>query len=109
MTARTAQSAHTIDVIVAASAWTRALPGARAVAKRAAEAALVAARQKRAAEVSVLLTGDAAVHKLNATYRGRLTLWSKKALCASCAAVVHEQLVAALSHAELCVRVDDDG
>ncbi len=71
MTARTAQSAHTIDVIVAASAWTRALPGARAVAKRAAEAALVAARQKRAAEVSVLLTGDAAVHKLNATYRGK--------------------------------------
>ena len=46
---------------------------------------------------------------VNATYRGRLTLWSKKALCASCAAVVHEQLVAALPHAELCVRVDDDG
>jgi hypothetical protein len=46
---------------------------------------------------------------VNATYRGRLTLWSKKALCASCAAVVHEQLVAALPNAELCVRVDDEG
>jgi hypothetical protein len=46
---------------------------------------------------------------VNATYRGRITLWSKKALCASCAAVVHEQLVAALPNAELCVRVDDEG
>ncbi|KOO26139.1 hypothetical protein Ctob_001353 [Chrysochromulina tobinii] len=46
---------------------------------------------------------------VNATYHGRITLWSKKALCTSCAAVVHEQLVAALPNAELCVRVDDEG
>jgi probable rRNA maturation factor len=67
----TARGVPTIDVIVAAPAWTRALPRARAVAKHAAAAALAAAGLKRPAEVSLLLTGDAAVRKLNGAYRGK--------------------------------------
>lgn len=42
------------------------------------------------------------------SYRGTLTLWSKKPLCASCTHVVHTQLRAALPNAELVVRVDDE-
>jgi probable rRNA maturation factor len=68
---RPAAIAHTIDVIVAAPAWTRSLSGARAIAKRAAAAALAAKGPKRTAELSVVLTGDAVVRRLNALYRGK--------------------------------------
>jgi probable rRNA maturation factor len=67
----TARGVPTIDVVVAAPAWTRVLPRARAVAKHAAAAALAAAGPRTPAEVSLVLTGDAAVRKLNAVYRGK--------------------------------------
>ena len=44
---------------------------------------------------------------VNAEYTGRVTLWSKKPLCASCSAVVHVQLARALPAATVEVRVDD--
>lgn len=59
-------SAATIDIIVASKAWPRSAP---ATARRAATAALLAAGQKKAAELSILLTTDGAVRKLNALYR----------------------------------------
>ena len=68
---RPTTSVHTIDITIAAPAWTRSLTTARAVVKRAAVAALAAAGPKRNAEVSVVLTGDAVVRKLNALYRGK--------------------------------------
>lgn len=71
MTSRGAQGAHTIDVSVAAPAWTRTLAGARAAARAAAAAALAERGPKAAAEVSVVLTTDSAVRKLNCRYRGR--------------------------------------
>ena len=61
----------TIDVNVASPAWTRALRGGAAVCRRAAKAALAAAGPKTPVEVSILLTGDAAIRKLNAAFRGK--------------------------------------
>ncbi len=67
----------TIDVLAPAAGWTRSLPTAAAVVRRAAKAAWdggASAAQKRRAkttELSVLLTGDAAIRKLNALYRGK--------------------------------------
>lgn len=40
-------------------------------------------------------------------YRGRITLWSKKPLCASCSDVFYQQLGRVLPRATLEVRVDD--
>ncbi|MCA0199292.1 MAG: rRNA maturation RNase YbeY [Proteobacteria bacterium] len=67
----------TIDVLSPAAGWTRSLPTAAAIVRRAAKAgwdAGASAAQKRRAkttELSVLLTGDAAIRKLNALYRGK--------------------------------------
>ena len=57
-----------IDVDVEASAWTRALPGAEGLARRAAEAV---GRSHALGDVTILLTDDAAVRELNARFRGR--------------------------------------
>ena len=64
-------SKATIDVNIAAVAWTRALRSAAAVCRRAANAALTGAGSKKPVEISILLTGDAAIRKLNATFRGK--------------------------------------
>ena len=60
-----------IDVAVTAPAWTKRLRTPAAIARKAALAALSAAGPKRAVEVSIALTTDAAVRKLNALYRGK--------------------------------------
>jgi probable rRNA maturation factor len=68
----------TVDITTAAAAWTRALPSAARVVRKAAHAAWAAgarARDKRRAnastfEISILLTSDVAVRTLNAAYRG---------------------------------------
>lgn len=56
-----------IEVEIGDEAWTAALPGAAAVAERAAAAALGAVE----GDVVVLLTDDAAVQDLNARFRDR--------------------------------------
>jgi len=61
----------TIDVTVATRTWTRKLRAAAAVCRRAANAALAVVGPKRAVEVSILLTSDAALRKLNAVFRGK--------------------------------------
>ena len=68
-------SGPVIDVMIAQASWTRALPSAPALCRRAARAAWThgaSARLKRrgaAAEMAVMLTSDAAIRKLNAAYR----------------------------------------
>ncbi len=67
----------TIDVLTPAAGWTRSLPTVASIVRRAARAAWeggAPARLKRragAAELAVVLTGDAALRKLNGTYRGK--------------------------------------
>ena len=61
---------HAVEVEAEDPAWTDALPDAEAVAERAAQAALVHAPDP-ALEITVLLTDDAAVHALNAKFRGK--------------------------------------
>jgi probable rRNA maturation factor len=56
-----------IDVAVDDPTWTTALPGAVALAERAAAAALADA----SAEVAILLTGNETVRALNARFRGQ--------------------------------------
>jgi probable rRNA maturation factor len=70
------RAAHpTIDVLISAAAWTRALPSAPAVCRKAARAAFAAGapatlkRRAAKAELSVVLLTDAAIRKLNAGYR----------------------------------------
>ncbi len=64
-----------IDVDVACPGWPRALAGAAAMARRAARAAIEAARLPaglagRRLELSLVLTDDAAVRRLNRDHRG---------------------------------------
>lgn len=67
----------TIDVSLASKWWARALPRIAAICRRAAETAWhmgadrALRRRSAAAEISIVLTGDAAIRKLNATYRGK--------------------------------------
>jgi len=67
----------TIDVLISAATWTRALPSAAAVCRKAARAAWAGGapaavkRHGRAAEVSIALTTDRAIRKLNALYRNK--------------------------------------
>lgn len=64
-----------VDVLIPAASWKKALPAAAAACKRAARAAWArgasAALKRRGsgAELSIVLTGDAAIRKLNAAYR----------------------------------------
>ena len=57
-----------IEVEIEDQAWSRALPGAEAVAERAARAALAS---DASANVSLLLTSDDVVRDLNARFRGK--------------------------------------
>ena len=63
---------------------------------------------KLVSELCARHLGVTAPGQVNRSYRGRLTLWSKKPLCASCSGVVYRQLVAALPGAQLEVRVDEE-
>lgn len=64
-----------IDVLISAASWKRALPSATLACRRAARAAwergasAALKRRAAAAELSIVLTGDAAIRKLNAAYR----------------------------------------
>ena len=69
MNARASKPSRTIDVILATPRWTRALRTPAAIVRRAALAALDGTRGE--VEMSVMLTTDAAVRDLNATYRGQ--------------------------------------
>jgi probable rRNA maturation factor len=62
-------AADNIDVIVESAQWD-ALPDAAAVARNAIAQALAALDGRADAELAVLLTDDAAVRRLNATWRG---------------------------------------
>jgi probable rRNA maturation factor len=62
-------AADNIDVIVESAQWA-ALPDAEAVARNAIAQALVALKARPDAALAVLLTDDAAVRRLNATWRG---------------------------------------
>ncbi len=72
-TARPAKNAgsSTTNIILGARNWTRSLPNAVAISRRAALSALAEAGPKSAAELSILLAGDGAVRKLNADFRGK--------------------------------------
>ncbi len=61
----------TIEVLVEGRTWTRSLPHAAAISRRAALMALAATGPKRPVEISILLANDGAVRKLNATYRNQ--------------------------------------
>jgi probable rRNA maturation factor len=60
-----------ISVPIQDSAWTDALPDAEALVTRAARAALAAGDAPAPAAVAVALADDAAVRRLNFTYRGQ--------------------------------------
>ena len=62
-------AADNIDVIVESAQWDT-LPDAEAVARDAIAQALAALDGRADAELAVLLTDDAAVRRLNATWRG---------------------------------------
>jgi probable rRNA maturation factor len=62
-------TADNIDVIVESAQW-GALPDAQAVARNAIAHALAALKGRPDAELAVLLTDDAAIRRLNATWRG---------------------------------------
>lgn len=62
-------AADNIDVIVESARWD-ALPDAQVVARNAIAQALAALGGRADAELAVLLTDDAAVRRLNATWRG---------------------------------------
>jgi probable rRNA maturation factor len=62
-------AADNIDVIVESALWA-ALPEAQAVVRNAIAQALAALKSRPDAELAVLLTDDAAVQRLNATWRG---------------------------------------
>lgn len=60
-----------VQVLVRAGAWKKALPRAAAACRVAARAAYAQRQRRPAAEVSVLLAGDAFVRSLNRDYRGQ--------------------------------------
>ncbi len=66
----------TTDVLISAAPWKRALPTAAALCRRAAAAAWEGApaalkRKTGGGELAVVLTTDAAIRKLNRTWRGK--------------------------------------
>lgn len=62
---------HRIDVVTDAVAWRRLLPGAPALLRRAATAALRAAGPDRPAELALVLSDDARQRVLNDRWRGK--------------------------------------
>jgi probable rRNA maturation factor len=61
----------TIDISINAKAWKTAKPAVARIIRRAATAVFAAERLKNPIELSVVLTTDAAVQKLNKSYRGK--------------------------------------
>lgn len=61
----------TVDIVIKAKAWQTAAPGIARIVRRAADAVFAAERIKAPVELSVVLATDAAVQKLNKTYRGK--------------------------------------
>jgi probable rRNA maturation factor len=57
-----------IDILIEAEGW-KTLPEARKTARSAAQAALTF--EKRKGEATILLTDDATMHRLNASFRGK--------------------------------------
>lgn len=69
-------AAPTAEILFAAASWKRALPTAASVCRRAAAAAWEGApaalkRKTSGGELSVVLTSDAAIRKLNRDWRGK--------------------------------------
>ncbi len=60
-----------IALSMPAAAWRGALPAAAAFVRRVVGAALADRKVRGAAEISVVLAGDAEVRRLNRTYRGQ--------------------------------------
>lgn len=60
-----------VAVVVAAPEWNRRLRGAPGIARRAARAALGTTRQRRPAELAVVLTDNRTSRRLNRTWRGK--------------------------------------
>jgi probable rRNA maturation factor len=60
-----------IEVVVAEPAWRRVVPRAEALARRAASAALAGDRGGAGGAITVLLTDDRALRRLNGRHRGR--------------------------------------
>lgn len=60
-----------IGVLVNGTPWTRAIPGAAGLARRAARAAAAAARTGARGEIAVVLADDATLKRLNRDYRGK--------------------------------------
>jgi len=60
-----------VSVLVNGASWTRAVPGARALARRAAQAAVAAARTEARGEIAVVLADDRTLRRLNRDYRGK--------------------------------------
>ncbi|MEK0084944.1 rRNA maturation RNase YbeY [Benzoatithermus flavus] len=64
-------SSHTIEVAVEAEAWHTAVTDPEGLCRRVIAAVLAEEAVPAGGEVSVLLTGDAAIRELNRTYRGK--------------------------------------
>jgi probable rRNA maturation factor len=60
-----------ISVLVNGAPWSRAVPGASALARRAARAAVAAAGGKAQGEIAVVLADDRTLKRLNRDYRGK--------------------------------------
>lgn len=60
-----------ISVLVSGTPWTRAIPGAARLARRAARAAAAAGRTQARGEIAVVLADDATLRRLNRDYRGK--------------------------------------
>ena len=61
----------TVDVIVNAKAWKTATPSVARLIRRAAEAVFAAEHIRKPVELSVMLTTDLVMRKLNKAYRGK--------------------------------------
>jgi len=64
-------AACAVEIVVLDDAWRRAMPQCRAKVRLAVEAALVGRRLRRGAHLSVVLTDDRMVRRLNRDFRGR--------------------------------------
>ena len=60
-----------VTIVVGDAAWLRRLPRARALVRRAVNAALAGARRGHACALTVALTSDRALRALNRDFRGR--------------------------------------
>jgi probable rRNA maturation factor len=63
--------AVSVSVLVNGASWTRAVPGAATLVRRAARAALGAAQARARGEIAVVLADDRTLRRLNRDYRGK--------------------------------------